>query len=139
MDIPMRVSRTFKAEIQSLPELVIFLEKVLEEAGTLEEESFDIQLAADEIFINIASYAYGEGEGEVEVAVSIQDDSIMITFTDSGIPFNPLSLPSPDTTLGIDERRIGGLGIHLVRELMDTFTYQRQDTKNILLIEKKRG
>ncbi len=126
------------AEIQNLPELALFLEGLLKEAGNLEEESFDIQLAADEIFTNIASYAYGEGSGEVEIALSINDDSITITFTDSGTPFNPLSLPSPDTTRGIDERKIGGLGIYLVREMMDAASYLRENGKNILSIEKKR-
>ncbi len=133
----MHASRIFGAGIQNLPELVLFLEEVLEETGTLEEESFDIQLAADEIFTNIASYAYGEGSGEVEIAVSINEDSITITFTDSGIPFNPLSLPAPDITRGTDERKIGGLGIYLVRELMDTVSYLRENGKNILTIQKR--
>jgi Anti-sigma regulatory factor (Ser/Thr protein kinase) len=134
----MLASRIFNAEIQNLPELVLFLEGLLKEAGTLEEESFDIQLAADEIFTNIANYAYGKGDGEVEIALFVQDDLITITFTDSGIPFNPLTLPTPDITLGIDERKIGGLGIHLVRELMDTTSYLRENGKNILTIEKRR-
>ena len=138
LDIPMHASKIFRARIQNLPELVLFLEGVLKEAETREGESFDILLAADEIFTNIASYAYGEGSGEVEIALTINDDSITIIFTDSGIPFNPLSLQSPDITRGIDERKIGGLGIHLVREIMDAVSYLRKDGKNILTIEKKR-
>ncbi|MCQ1539206.1 ATP-binding protein [Methanocalculus taiwanensis] len=134
----MFVSRSFQADIDLLPDMTAFLEASLEEAGAGPKESFDLQLSADEIFTNISLYAYQEKVGEVEITISSTEDAITITFTDSGTPFNPLSLPQPDITLGIDERKIGGLGIHLVRELMDTVTYQRRDEKNILFIEKHR-
>lgn len=134
----MLVSRSFQADIDLLPDLTTYLEATLEEAGAGPKEIFDLQLSADEIFTNISLYAYQESVGAVEITISSTEDSITITFTDSGRPFDPLSLPPPDITLGIDERKIGGLGIYLVRELMDTVTYQRRDEKNILVIEKQR-
>ncbi len=135
----MLASRLFPAEIEFLPDLVAFLEEALEKSGAGPKEIFDIELATDEIFTNIASYAYGKEKGEVEVTIRSDEHSITITLTDSGAPFNPLSLPSPDTTLGIDERKIGGLGIYLVRELMDNVTYLRENGRNILTIVKRGG
>ncbi len=135
----MLASRLFPAEIEFLPNLVAFLEAALEESGAGPKEIFDIELAADEIFTNIASYAYGKEKGEVEVTITSDEHSIIISLIDSGAPFNPLSLPSPDTTLGIDDRKIGGLGIHLVRKLMDNVTYMQENGRNILTLEKKRG
>lgn len=134
----MLASRIFPAEIQSLTDLAVFLEETLEKAGAEPKEIFDIQLAADEIFTNISSYAYGEEQGVVEVMVKCSEEEISIALIDSGKPFNPLCLPPPDITLGIDERKIGGLGIYLVREMMDTVSYLRENGKNILAIEKRR-
>jgi sigma-B regulation protein RsbU (phosphoserine phosphatase) len=98
-----------------------------------------IDLAIEEIFVNIASYAYGDENGMAAVYMDTFDEpsSVVITFEDSGIPYNPLAAAEPDINAPIDKRRIGGLGIFLVRQLMDSITYERVDgKKNVLSLTK---
>ena len=95
-----------------------------------------IRLVCEEIVMNVASYAYSEdSEGFLDVEIQ-KTDRIIITFTDGGMPFNPLDLNKPDTTLSWKKRRIGGLGIFLVTKNMDDVRYAYVDNKNILTIEK---
>ncbi len=133
------VKGIFRADIQSLPEMVLFLEESLGSTGLSPTEAFDLQLAADEIFTNIASYAYGSESGSVSIEVIRDATTVVITFTDSGMPFDPESLPTPDISSGIEDRAIGGLGIHLARQLTDRLSYRRDDGRNILTIEKAIG
>lgn len=133
----MQTNRTFEAKIQNLPLVMEFLEATLNEAGAEEGECFDIQLAVDELFTNIALYAYDAHVGVMELDIRAEQGLITITITDSGKPFDPLTLPPPDITSDLDERRVGGLGIHLVREVTDTVTYARREGRNILTIKKR--
>jgi anti-sigma regulatory factor (Ser/Thr protein kinase) len=98
-----------------------------------------IDVAIDELFGNIARYAYKDGTGKATVRLEIEDDPAcaVLTFVDQGIPFDPLDMPEPDTTLSLKERKIGGLGIFLVKKTMDDMTYQYKDGQNILRIKKK--
>ena len=95
-----------------------------------------IDVAVEEIFINIASYAYGNEVGNAEIILDINDSNTKatITFVDEGIPYNPLEKDDPDTTLSADERQIGGLGIFIVKKSMDSVEYKNQEGKNILTI-----
>jgi len=94
-------------------------------------------LVFDEFLNNIISYAYNDKkEHDIDINVKLVNSQLMVTITDDGIPFNPLSAKTPDTDLSIDEREIGGLGIHLVRKLMDKVSYQRKDNKNIVNLIK---
>lgn len=136
---PVHVKEIFQADIQSLPEMVLFLDEALESMGLSPTEAFDLQLAADEIFTNIASYAYGVERGLVTIEVTSDNGRVAITFIDSGMPFDPESLPPPDISLDLRERKIGGLGIHLARQLTDRLSYRRDGEKNILTIEKAIG
>ena len=96
-----------------------------------------LKLACEEIVVNVTSYAYPEGsDGFLDVYIR-KDDRIVIRFEDGGIPFNPLEHENPDTTLSWDERPIGGLGIFLVRSMMDDVRYTYENQKNVLTIEKK--
>jgi len=95
----------------------------------------DIMLAIDEIFSNIANYAYNTETGYVTVRITVKDD-IAIEFEDSGIAYNPLSSVEPDITLPARERKIGGLGIFMVKKIMDSMEYRREGNKNILAIKK---
>ena len=96
-----------------------------------------IDLAVEEIYINIVSYAYPDSEGNAEIILSENNGEFVMTFIDEGVPYDPLAKPDPDTTLSASERQIGGLGIFLVKKIMDSVTYKYEDGKNILTISKK--
>ena len=101
------------------------------------KEGFVLRLACEEIVMNITSYAYPEDvEGFLEVDVEKTDERIVIRFKDGGMPFNPLEHKKPDTKLPWKQRRIGGLGIFLVKKKMDDVRYAYEDNKNVLTIEK---
>ncbi len=96
-----------------------------------------MRLVFDELLNNVISYAYhDQREHLIGVKIGLHDDRLMITIEDDGGPFNPFSLAAPDTELSIEERRIGGLGIHLVRNLMDKVGYQRRIDRNVVTLIK---
>lgn len=96
-----------------------------------------LEVAFEEIFVNIAHYAYGNKTGQVEILFDRTDDDLKITFIDSGKPYDPLAKPDPDTTLSAELRQIGGLGIFLVKKYMDDVSYEYRDGKNIFSMIKK--
>ena len=93
----------------------------------------------DEVFSNIAMYAYEPAQGDATIRVEIDRNArvVSITFFDSGIPFNPMDREEPDTSLSVEEREIGGLGIFIVRKSMDEIFYEYKNGQNILCIKKK--
>ncbi len=95
-----------------------------------------IDLAVEEIFVNIAHYAYEE-TGIAKVECEYADSILKVSFTDSGKPFNPLLRPDPDITLSAEERNIGGLGIYLTKQFMDEVSYRYENSQNILTFKKK--
>ena len=97
-----------------------------------------INIAIDEIFSNISYYAYQPNTGDVTVQLEISEEpaEVTITFIDQGIPYDPFSQEEPDTTLSADERKIGGLGIFMVKKSMDDLSYEYKDGKNILKMKK---
>ena len=98
----------------------------------------DLNLALEEILTNIISYGYTDNrEHEIQVRLSVQPGEVRVDVEDDGQPFNPLEAPEPDITKPLEERTIGGLGIHLVRKLMDGLEYKRQGDRNLLTIKKK--
>ncbi|MBI3232785.1 MAG: ATP-binding protein [Bacteroidetes bacterium] len=99
--------------------------------------SFAIDLAMDELLTNIITYGFPEdGYHEIDIDFELSDEEIAVKITDDGIPFNPLEQEDADTTLSIDEREIGGLGIHLVKKTMNSMEYQRSGNKNVLTLKK---
>ena len=108
--------------------------------GKLEDCPVKIQnqigIAVDEIFSNIARYAYLPGTGDATVRIAVNDD-ITIEFEDSGVAYDPLSREDPDVSLPAEERELGGLGIFMVKNIMDSVEYRREEDKNILTIRKK--
>ena len=97
-----------------------------------------IQVALDEFVYNPIVYGFAaRGEGKGEVRVELEADRVRVTITDNGPPFDPLAFAEPDTALSVDERQIGGLGIHLVRQMMDELTYRREDGKNVVVLVKR--
>lgn len=105
-----------------------------------ERETDHLLIAADEVFSNIAAYAYPDGGGPVEVRLAKNADGseLFMTFSDRGVPFDPLEVKPPDTAAPPADRRIGGLGIHIVRHLMDGVVYRRTDDgRNVLTLAKR--
>ena len=96
-------------------------------------------MAVDEVMANVAMYAYAPGTGDVTVQFGFEEASrtASVTFIDGGVAFDPLAKEDPDVTLPAEQRKIGGLGIFLVKKTMDEVTYKREDGKNILCIRKK--
>lgn len=128
------------AKIENLSEVSAFIEEKLEEAGCSMKAQMQIDVAVEEIFVNIASYAYEGKEGTAEVFFDIDSENrAVITFVDEGVPYDPLKKDDPDVTLSADERQIGGLGIFMVKKTMDDMIYEYKDGKNHLTLIKKLG
>lgn len=130
---------TLEATIENIGKVTDFVDDFLEEYQCPFKSKMQIDIAIDELFGNIANYAYGDQTGEATVCVEWNESNsfITISFIDQGIPFNPLETEEPDITLSVEERKIGGLGIHLVKKNMDEIEYQYVDGKNQLKISKK--
>ena len=96
-----------------------------------------IDLAVEEIYINISHYAYSGAIGDVEISCGIENDMLTIIFKDSGKHFDPLARPDPDITLSAEERDIGGLGIYLTKKFMDKVDYEYNGEMNIMKIQKR--
>jgi sigma-B regulation protein RsbU (phosphoserine phosphatase) len=132
---PARHSLTLKADIACLDELNAF---IVRELGELcpQKERGQIELAAEEVFVNIARYAYGEEGGEVTVNCRVEKEQgralMTLAFADTGRPFNPLEYPVPDPNVPMEERQEGGLGLLIVKRTMDTIRYSREKEKNCL-------
>ena len=130
---------TLPAEIERLPEVLSFVEEQLEEVGCPMKAQMQIAVCAEEIFVNIASYAYAPGTGRVTVRVetALEPRSASITFIDSGVAFNPLEKEDPDVSLPAEEREIGGLGIFMAKKTMDEVRYERAGGYNVLTLIKR--
>ncbi|MCR5556536.1 MAG: ATP-binding protein [Butyrivibrio sp.] len=125
------------AKVENLPEVSAFIDEKLEEAGCPMKVQMQIDVAVEEIFVNVASYAYEGKEGLAEIFFDIDSDKkVNITFVDSGVPYDPLKKDDPDVTLSADERQIGGLGIFMVKKTMDDMAYEYKDGKNRLTLIK---
>ena len=130
---------TLQATLDNLPEVTAFIDSQLEELDCPMKAQFQIDVAIDELFTNIATYAYGDSTGNVTVRLDTQEDprAVLITFIDNGVPYNPLEQEEPDITLAAEDRPIGGLGIFVVKKTMDDMSYDYKDGQNILRIKKK--
>ncbi len=129
---------TVPADCAQLAPVQQFVDGVLDALHCPDATRIQIQIAVEELFVNIASYAYPSGEGEVIVQCRTEQNpsAITIRFRDRGTPFDPLNKPDADITLSAEEREIGGLGIFMVKELMDGVDYAYRDGENVLTIRK---
>lgn len=127
-----------KATRSELPRVIDFIEETLQAEGCPMKEQMQINIAVEEIFVNIASYAYKSGTGDARIDVEMYEDpdTVHIIFTDSGIPYNPLAKEDPDTGLPAEDRQIGGLGIFMVKQSMDDMKYEYRNGQNILTLIK---
>ncbi|MBR6952066.1 MAG: ATP-binding protein [Oscillospiraceae bacterium] len=128
-----------EALVENLPWVQEFIDSHLESTDCPPKAQMQISLAAEEIFVNIASYAYAPEKGRARVRVEVAGDpvTVTITFLDRGVPYDPLQREDPDVTLSADQRDIGGLGILLTKKTMDDVAYEYKDGQNILTLKKK--
>lgn len=131
--------RIFPADEKALSEVIAFTEAELEKAECPMKAVMQITVAIEEVFVNVARYAYPKGGGEARFSIDYDSTKSEITFCmkDSGIPFNPLEKPDPDVTLSAEERKIGGLGIYMMKKTMDNVSYAYEKGENILTMVKK--
>jgi anti-sigma regulatory factor (Ser/Thr protein kinase) len=125
-------TKTFPADVAQLRDATAFVESCLEQSSLEMAKQMSVPLALEEVFVNICHYAYPSGPGDIVLTCALEGDAFVLEIMDRGTPFDVLSLPAPDTTLGIDERAIGGLGIHLIREMATSLNYRREDESNFL-------
>jgi anti-sigma regulatory factor (Ser/Thr protein kinase) len=123
-----------KAKPENLDEVQAFVGERLSDCSPKLRNK--IGIVVDEIFANIASYAYDIPGGDVTVRVTLGGD-IVIEFEDSGVPYDPLGAKDPDVSLSLEDREIGGLGLFMVKNIMDAVEYRREGVKNILTVKKK--
>ena len=127
-------------DIETIPQLNEFIDSVAEEVGLDMSLTMSLNLAIEEAVVNVMEYAYPEGQqGDVEIEVTADQQWMTFVITDTGIAFDPTTKEDADTTLSAEERPIGGLGIFMVRQLMDVIEYKRKDNKNVLTLRKKLG
>ena len=127
------------ATVENISTVTDFVNEQLESYDCPMKAQMQIDIAIDELFGNIAHYAYNPDVGDATVRVEVIEDplSVVITFIDKGVPYDPLAKADPNITLSAEEREIGGLGIFMVKKTMDDITYEYKDGQNILKIKKK--
>lgn len=115
-----------------------WLQKELDDCHCSPRDSYAVLLSAEEVFANIANYAFPNIKGLARVTFTCGDDRMLtLTFEDDGIPYNPLKKADPDLTLSAEDRRIGGLGIFLIKKMMDEVIYDNSNGTNQLILRKK--
>ncbi len=127
-----------QAKTDQLETVLDFLRGHLEEEECPMKTMIQLEVSVEEIFVNIAHYAYEGGEGTAVIELSILDEpkAAQITFRDRGVQFDPLAKPDPDVTESAEERRIGGLGIFMVKKSSDGLTYEYKNGENVLVMTK---
>lgn len=127
------------AVVDNVPVVTEFVNKILKKYQCPSNVEAIMDIAIDELFSNIAFYGYPADRGKAEIMVSITEEpqSVVITFKDGGIPYNPLEKKDPDITLSAEERQIGGLGVYMVKQSMDEVSYCFENGNNILTIQKQ--
>ena len=129
---------TIAATVENIEVVTDFVNQQLELLECPMKAQMQIDIAIDELFSNIAHYSYNPEIGQATVRVEVMENplAVYITFIDNGVPYDPLSKEDPDLTLSAEERKIGGLGIYMVKKSMDEITYEYKDGQNILSIKK---
>lgn len=130
---------TVDAMIENMNTVTAFVDDFLDQIACPMKSRIQINIVIDEIFGNICHYAYKDSVGAVTVRVESGNTpkAVFLTFTDNGIPYNPLDTEDPDITLSSEERKIGGLGIYLVKKNMNEMKYEYVNQQNRLWMEKR--
>lgn len=127
---------TLLAKTEHLDEVLDFINGILEEKDCSMRAQLELDIAVEELFVNIASYAYRPIDGPVTIQVSFEENMVSIVFIDNGKPYNPWENEDPDITLSAEDRQVGGLGVYMVKNTMNQVDYHYEDNKNILTIQK---
>ena len=127
------------ATVENIEKVTAFVDEQLTQLNCPMKAQMQINIAIDELFGNIAHYAYHPNIGEATVRCEVGGEPLQVTigFADEGKPYNPLLQKDPDVTQDADQRQIGGLGVFMVKKLMDEITYEFIDGKNVLTIRKR--
>ncbi|MBM6924841.1 ATP-binding protein [Pseudoflavonifractor phocaeensis] len=130
---------TIPATVENLDKVIAFVDQQLERFQCPMETQFQIDVAVEEIYVNIAHYAYTPGQGEATIRCEVEEGppvQVVIELLDNGVPYDPLAKADPDVSLTAEEREIGGLGIFMVKQSMDHVAYRYENGKNILTLRK---
>lgn len=130
---------TIDATVENIEKVTAFVDEQLEVLGCPSKAQMQINIAIDELFGNIAHYAYNPEVGPATVRVDVLQEplSVVVTFIDNGVAYDPLAKEDPDVALSAEERQIGGLGIYMVKKSMDEISYEYKEGQNILRIKKQ--
>ena len=131
------IERQFDADDRQLHEVLAFLTDELESRSVGMKHVMALSLALEEAFVNIAHYAYEGRPGKVDIGLCFEGNDVSITLKDQGMAFDPLSMADPDINAGVEERKIGGLGIYMIKQSTDSCAYERVNGYNILTLMKK--
>ena len=127
-----------KNDLSELERLCRTCEEIGQDINISDRTIFEMNLALDELFTNIISYGFNDNqEHTIKMSITVEGDQLQMRIEDDGVPFNPLASKTPEFQCGIEECKIGGLGIHLIRKLMDDVHYKRVADKNILVLRRK--
>ena len=126
------------ADVNELQCVLGFVEECIGTTDCPPKAMMQINVAVEEIFVNIAHYAYSGKIGEAVIEVEMDDEpkTVTITFIDSGVKYDPLAKPDPDVTLSAMDRQIGGLGIFMTKKFMDKLSYEYRDGQNVFAMKK---
>ena len=122
---------------QELPGALDGVEASCRDGGLALETALEVRLVAEEMLTNVVKYAHVTSEQRVELRLTVSSDTVRMEFRDAGPPFNPLDVPPPDLQGRADERAVGGLGVHIVKSLVDEATYARNGSTNVLVFIKR--
>jgi serine/threonine-protein kinase RsbW len=125
-------------DIAEIGKLAQFIEEIGEDFSLSPDIVFNLNLVLEEAVVNVINYAYPKEEHQsIYLSAKLLEDSIVFVLTDTGLEFDPTKAPDADITLSADDRPIGGLGIFLIRQIMNQVKYERIDGKNVLTLEKR--
>lgn len=127
----------FVASIENIPQMVAFVADTAAAAGVHPRRVMHLELATEEAVTNICNYAYEVPPGQVWIRISQATGTVRVDFIDDGVPFDPLAADAPDIQSDLEKREIGGLGIFLIRRVLDEVHYSRRDDQNILTLVVK--
>lgn len=135
-----KLSLTMGFEAADLPRIQSAIGEFSREQDWPPDIEFQVDLVLEELVLNVVNHGSRGGEGEINIELVSDPEAVVIQIIDDGRPFDPLTdAPEPDTESGIEDRAVGGLGIHLVRTMMDDVTYRREENKNHMRLVKRRS
>ena len=130
-------SIVIQAKLEEIPNVSIAIEETMRACAVPEEAILDLQLAVEEALANTILHGYRDTTGEVSIAILATQEAVQVRIEDHAPPFDPLSLPEPERGSDLARRRIGGLGVYLMRQVVDEVRYQYIEGKNVLTLTKR--